>query len=327
MHDDKVVISRTPLRVSFVGGGTDMPYFYNKFSGGTISVAIDKYIYVTAKYHNNFKEKYRLNYSETEIVNKINKIKNLRIKEVIKLLKITKPLYINTFADIPTNSGLGSSSSFTVGLINSLSKLENKNFSKRKIAEAAYKIEAKITNNSLGKQDQYIAAFGGMKYIKYSKNRILISSINLSKKKIKFLFNSIILVWTGKNRASINVLKNQKKNIKNNCTNLNLLNKLTKKFLKEIKNKKLNIRIIGKIISDSWHLKKSLGKLITNVYINKIYNKFVHKMSYGGKLLGAGNGGFFLFILNHRNKKKFIRIFKKYEYLTVNLENNGTIIL
>ena len=327
MDEEKVVISRTPLRVSFIGGGTDMPYFYNKFNGGTISVAIDKYIYVTAKYHNNFKEKYRLNYSQTEIVNKINKIKNLRIKEAIKLLKITKPLYINTFADIPANSGLGSSSSFTVGLVNALCKLQNKNLSKRKIAEMSYKIEAKITNNSLGKQDQYIAAFGGMKYIKYTKNRISISSINLNQKKIKFLFNSIKLIWTGKNRASVNVRKDQKKNIKKNYTNLNLLNKLTKKFLKEIKDKKLNIKILGKIISDSWQLKKSLGKLVTNNQINKIYNKIDYKISYGGKLLGAGNGGFLLFILNHKNKKKFFNSFKNYQCLNVNLENNGTVIL
>lgn len=325
--NDTFVITRTPLRISFVGGGTDMPYFYNKYGGRTISVAIDKYIYVTAKYHNNFKEKYRLNYSETEIVNKINKIKNLRIKEAIKLLKITKPLYINTFADVPANSGLGSSSSFTVGLVNALCKLENKNFSRRKIAELSYKIEAKITSNSLGKQDQYIAAFGGMKYIKYTKNRISISPINLSQKKIKFLFNSIIIIWTGKNRHSVNVLKDQKKNIKKNYANLNLLNKLTKKFLKEIKNKKLNIKILGKIISDSWQIKKSLGRLITNNQINKIYNKIAHKKSYGGKLLGAGNGGFLLFVINHKNKKNFVKSFKNYQYLNLNLENNGTAIL
>ena len=200
MFNEKVVITKTPLRVFFVGGGTDMPYFYNKFSGATISCAIDKYIYVTAKYHNNFQEKYRLNYSITENVKSLDKIKNLRIREVIKKLKITKPLYINTFADIPTNSVLESSSSFTVGLINELFKIQNKNLSKKKIAEMAYEIEARITNNSLGKQDHYIASFGGIKHIQYKKNRIKISSIILDQKKIKYLFNSFLLVWTGKNR-------------------------------------------------------------------------------------------------------------------------------
>ena len=171
MIDEQVIISRTPLRVSFVGGGTDMPYFYNKFTGATISCAINRYVYVTVKFHNNFQEKYRLNYSITENVKSVDKIKNLRIREVINKLKITKPLYINTFADIPANSGLGSSSSFTVGLIHALSKLDNKNFSKKKMAEMAYSIEAKITNNSLGKQDHYIASFGGIKHIVYKKKK------------------------------------------------------------------------------------------------------------------------------------------------------------
>jgi D-glycero-alpha-D-manno-heptose-7-phosphate kinase len=326
MLNEKVVITKTPLRVSFVGGGTDMPYFYNKFGGATISFAINKYIYVTAKYHNNFKEKYRLNYSETENVSDINKIKNLRIKEVIKKLKITKPLYINTFADIPTNSGLGSSSSFTVGLILALSKLENKNFSKRKISEMAYLIEAKITNNSLGKQDHYIAAFGGIKHIQYKKNKIIISPIILTEKKIKRLFDSFLLIWTGRIRFADNVLKDQKINIKKNYNNLNILNKLTRDFLKEIKNEKLNIKNIGKLIAENWKLKKNFSKLITNTYINRIYNKIANNI-YGGKLLGAGNGGFMLIMFDLKKKKKIIKILERYQYLNVNLEENGSDIL
>jgi D-glycero-alpha-D-manno-heptose-7-phosphate kinase len=327
MFNEKVVITKTPLRVSFVGGGTDMPYFYNKFSGATISCAIDKYIYVTAKYHNNFQEKYRLNYSATENVKSINEIKNLRIREVIKKLKITRPLYINTFADIPSNSGLGSSSSFVVGLIHALSKLQNKNFSKKKIAEMAYEIEAKVTKNSLGKQYHYIAAYGGIKHIQYKKNKIKISTIDLDKKKKKFLLDSVLLVWTGKNRLAVNVLKDQKKNIKKNYINLNLLNNLTINFLNEIKNKKLNIKELGKIISESWNLKKNFSKLVTNNYINRIYNEIANKLSYGGKLLGAGNGGFILIMLDLKKRKKIIKSLKKYQYINVKLEKNGTVIL
>ena len=327
MLDEKVVITKTPLRLSFVGGGTDMPYFYNKFSGATISCAINKYIYVTAKYHNNFQEKYRLNYSATENVKSIDEIKNLRIREVIKKLKITRPLYINTFADIPTNSGLGSSSSFTVGLIHALSSLENQNFSKKKIAEMAYDIEARITNNSLGKQDHYIASFGGIKHIQYKKNRIKISSIILDQKKIEYLFNSLLLVWTGKNRLAVNVLKDQKKNIKKNYNDLNLLNKFTKNFLNEIKNKKLNIKKMGKIVSETWNLKKNFSKLVTSNSINRIYNEVVNKISYGGKLLGAGNGGFILIMFDLKKRKKIMKNLNKYQYLNVKLEKNGTVEL
>ena len=327
MINDQVVISRTPLRVSFVGGGTDMPYFYNKFTGNTISCAINRYIYVTVKFHNNFQEKYRLNYSITENVKNVDKIKNIRIKEVIKKLKITKPLYINTFADIPANSGLGSSSSFTVGLINALSKLDNKNFSKKEIAEMAYSIEAKITNNSLGKQDHYIAALGGMQHILYKKKKILISPIILEKKKIKYLFDRMLLIWTNKCRLSANVLKDQKSNIKKNYTKLILLNKLSKDFLNEIKKKKFNIKRLGEIISENWNLKKSFSKFIVNRSIDKIYNKVVKDLSYGGKLLGAGNGGFILILYDLKKKIKIIRKLKEYQYIKVKLEQNGTTIL
>jgi D-glycero-alpha-D-manno-heptose-7-phosphate kinase len=221
---------------------------------------------------------------------------------------------------------LGSSSSFTVGLLHALLKLEKKFFSKKKIAELAYKIEAKITNKSLGKQDHYIAVFGGIKYIKYTKSQITVSPVILNKKKFKYLFNSCLLIWTGKNRQSVDVLSDQKKSVKKNYKNLSLLNKHTTNFLKEIKKKELNIKKIGQIISETWKIKKNFSKLITNRHINKIYNKIIDK-AYGGKLLGAGNGGFILILINHENKKKIIKNIKGYECLNVELEKNGSIIL
>ena len=125
---NKLVITKTPLRISFSGGGTDMPYFYEKYGGLTVSTSIIKFIYVTVKLHKNFREKYRLNYSDTEITNNLNYIKNLRIKETLKYFKINDPIYINTISDIPYNTGLGSSSSFLVGLINAIFKLKKKKF-------------------------------------------------------------------------------------------------------------------------------------------------------------------------------------------------------
>ncbi len=304
MIDDKVVITKTPLRISFIGGGTDMPYFYKKNSGATISCAINRYIYVTAKYHNNYQEKYRLNYSETENTNKLNNIKNLRIRKVIEMLKIKRPLYINTFADIPANSGLGSSSSFTVGLINALGKLKNKKFSKNELAEMAYKIESDITKNSLGKQDHYIAAYGGIKHIKYMKNKVLVSSLKLKNKNLNMFLESLLLIWTGKNRLATNVLKDQKKNFSKNQNNLLILNNLAKKFKREIVKSKVNINKLGNLISETWNLKKKFSKYISNNYIDSIFKKIENKGIYGGKLLGAGNGGFIL-ILSSGKKKKY----------------------
>ena len=327
MTDDRVVMTKTPLRVSFVGGGTDMPYFYNKYGGSTISCAINRYIYVTAKHHNNYQEKYRLNYSQTENVSKLTDIKNLRIKKVIEMLKISKPLYINTFADIPANSGLGSSSSFTVGLIKALAKLKKINLKNYQIAEMAYKIESNITKNSLGKQDHYIAAYGGLKHINYKKNKINISDVNLTKKNTNKLFNSLLLIWTGKNRLASSVLEDQKKNLNKNNDNLILLNKLSKKFKNEIIKNKINLKKLGNIVNESWELKKSFSKLITNNDIEKILKKTVEKGMYGGKLLGAGNGGFVLIFMGTKEKKDIIKYLKNYRYLDIKLENNGSLIL
>jgi len=324
---DRIIISKTPLRVSFVGGGTDMPYFYKQYGGATISCAINRYVYVTVRFHNNYQEKYRLNYSKTENTNSLNKIKNLRIKNVIKMLKIKKPLYINTFADIPANSGLGSSSSFTVGLIKALSKLNNKIFSKKQIAEMAFKIESVITHNSIGKQDHYIAAFGGLNYIKYNKKQIKISPIDISKKKLNLLFNKMILIWTGQNRSARAVLNDQKNNIKKNIYYLKKMNKHTMEFKKEILNGKLDIKKLFKIISQTWEIKKKLSNLITNKNIEKLFIKIKKKGAQIGKLLGAGNGGFILIHVNSKVKKKLISNLAKKKYFDFNLDENGVTIL
>ena len=311
MIHQKVVITKTPLRVSFVGGGTDIPYFYKKYSGGTVSCAIDKYIYVTVKYHNDFGFKYRLIYSATEQVNSIEKIKNLRIKSVLNFLKIKKPLYINTFSDFPANTGLGSSSSFTVGLLMALTKLINRKLSRRKLAEIAYKIEKKITKDTLGKQDHYISAFGGFKLIRYKKNKVTIRHIL---KKDKLFFRSLYLVWTKQSRNATTVLTDQKKNKIKNIKYLLQLNNLTDEFYKKINNKKLNLFSLGEIINKSWIIKKKLSKFITNKKIDKLYKLISENGVYGAKLLGAGNGGFILILANkssiNKLKKKKINLFK-----------------
>ena len=165
------VVSKTPLRVSFLGGGTDVPYFYKKFGGSTLSMAIDKFVYVTVKRHSHyFIEKYRLNYHESENSNSIKNIKNTIIKETIRYFKIKTPLYISVISDVPIGSGLGGSSSFLVGLITALCKLEGIILSKKKIFELAAYIEINILKKPIGKQDHIPAVYGGFAYTLYKKN-------------------------------------------------------------------------------------------------------------------------------------------------------------
>lgn len=327
MNNEKIIVTKTPLRISFIGGGTDMPYFYEKNGGATISCAINKYVYVTVKFHNNYQEKYRLNYSQTEIVNHIDQIKNLRIRLVLKKLGIKKPLYINTFADLPANSGLGSSSSFTVGLIKALAKLDDQYLTLHQIAEMAYNVEARITNNALGKQDHYIASYGGLNYIKYLKNKILVTPINLSRNTFKAFEKSIALVWTGKIRSSEKILQDQRRNLKKNLDGLKKINILCEEFKKQIQKKSINIEKLGQIIDSSWVLKKSFSKFVTDKKINFLYNNILNQGSYGGKLLGAGNGGFILSLSSQLAVKNIKRKLKKNRLLQVKIDKLGSVVL
>lgn len=327
MNKDKIVITKTPLRISFVGGGTDMPYFYNKHEGCTVSCAINKYIYVTVKAHQNFSEKYRLNYSSTEIVNNINQIKNARIKETLKYFKIRDPLYINTISDLPSNSGLGSSSSFTVGLIKALNELNNYKLKSNEIAELAFKIESKLSKNSLGKQDHYIAVYGGFNIIKYKKTKIIVSKLNLKKNFLEHFQKKIILLWTGKQRLSNNVLIDQKKNFRKNISNLIKIRNLSYDFKKEIKKNNPDLKKLGNIIDISWSLKKNFSNLITNQNINRLYEKTKQVGSYGGKLLGAGNGGYILSIISDNKKNLIKKNFSDRSILEVKIDELGSIQL
>lgn len=321
---NKIVTTRTPLRVSFLGGGTDMPYFYEKYGGKTISSSIDKFIYVTVKKHKNFKEKFRLNYSETETVKKINDIKNLRIRETLKFLKVQEPLYINTISDLPYNTGLGSSSAFLIGLIKAIYKLRNIKIDLSKICELAFKIENKITNNSLGKQDHYIAAYGGLRKILYKKQNIEVKKINLKDTNLEYLKRNLIFFWTGKLRLSNKNLLQQKKNFNLNLQNLIELKKLTSKFEIEIKQKKIDLKKIGDLLDKNWKLKKSFSKDITSNYLDVIYDTAIKNGCYGGKLLGAGGGGFFLFVCEKKKHKKVIRELKNCKRIDFNFEKYGT---
>tara|TARA_X000000368_G_C23020792_1_gene707874 strand:- start:104 stop:1114 length:1011 start_codon:yes stop_codon:yes gene_type:complete len=319
-----IVTTKTPLRISFSGGGTDMPYFYSKFNGITVSTSINKFVYVTVKRHSNFEEKFRLNYSETEIVKSIDNIKNLRIRETLKYFKIDEPLYINTISDLPYNTGLGSSSAFLIGLINGIFLLQNKNVKLKTLSEIAFKIENKITKNSLGKQDHYIAAYGGLKYITYLKKNITVNKIMISKKNLEFLNRNLLFLWTGKTRLSKNNLIQQKKNLNNNINDLQNLKKIAIKFKNLLISKKLDLNMLGFLLNQNWKIKKNFTKTVSNIYLNKIYNDAISAGCLGGKLLGAGGGGFFLFICKKNIQKKVISKIKNCTAISIKFHEKGS---
>jgi len=319
-----IVTTKTPLRISFSGGGTDMPYFYSKYNGITVSTSIDKFVYVTIKKHSNFSEKFRLNYSDTEIVNDIKLIKNLRIRETLKYFKINEPIYINTISDLPYNTGLGSSSAFLIGLINGIFLLQNKNVTLRIISEIAFKIENKITNNSLGKQDHYIAAYGGLRKITYKKKHVAVEKITIPKKNLNYLNQNFLFLWTGKTRLSKNNLTEQKKNYKNNIDNLKYLKQLAIKFKSSLNSKNLDLKQLGDILNQNWKIKQKFTKNISSNYLNTIYKKAISNGCYGGKLLGAGGGGFFIFICKKKLHKRIIDKIHNCRHVNFKFYNQGT---
>ncbi len=325
IKNKELIISRTPLRISFFGGGTDMPYFFQKQFGQTISSAVNKYVYVIIKTHNNYDEKYRLNYSKTENVNNLKKMKNKRAKAVLQYFNIKTPLYISTISDLPANTGLGSSSSFTVGLINAIAFLKGKKINKKQVAELAFKIENSLINEDLGKQDQFIASLGGVRHLIYKKNKVNEKKIIYINKKIENLFQSSLVIFTNQKRESKLVLNSQKKNFKENYDNLIKIKENVDKFIYLLKNNQ--IKKIGELMDKSWKLKKKLSFNITNKKIDTLYNNLLKQGCYGGKLLGAGSGGFLFMIMDKKIKEKIKNKFKNYKFFEPKTDNNGSIIL
>ena len=314
------VVTRTPLRVSFLGGGTDMPYFYKTYGGATLSTAINKFVYVTVKRHTSyFNEIYRLNYFESENCRDLNQIKNLIIRETIKHLKINDPLYISVISDIPVGSGLGGSSSFIVGLIKALTTLDGIKKTKKEIFDLATHIELDVIKSPIGKQDHIPAVYGGLLYSRYLKNgEIKIKKIS----NLNFLKN-LFIIWTGKTRFSEIILNDQKKNFKKNIIFLNKMNYLTKDFYSKLINKQINLQTeLINAVKKSWYLKKKFTKLISNKKINKIIN-FATSKKIGAKLLGAGGGGFILLF----GLSKYRYNFLDYKLDSITPVKNGTEII
>jgi len=309
-----MIISQTPLRFSFAGGGTDIPSFYkNNNYGLCINSTINNHIYVTInKQSKLYNENYRLNYSETELVRDIDNIKNPIIKGCLKFLNIEERLYISTTSDVPAASGLGTSSAFCVGLLNAMYKFMGKNASPGKLAEEASHIEINLLKRPVGKQDHYSAAYGGLNIIKFLSNeKVQIKKIFLSKKKINQLNNSFVSFWTGVTRNSAIILKKQNQNTNKNIDALIKLRNQVLVVNKILNNKNINFNHFGKIMDDGWYLKKNLSKNISNYKLNNLYGLAKKYGTLGGKIAGAGGGGFFLLVCHNSHHNKLTKLMEK----------------
>jgi D-glycero-alpha-D-manno-heptose-7-phosphate kinase len=318
----------TPLRVSLVGGGTDFPAFYKLQNGLVVSMTIQKFIYVTVKRHSPlFGEKYRISYSETEHVNTLDEIRNDIARECIRLVGIEEPLFISTASDLPAGSGLGSSSSFAVGLLNALHEFTGDIVSVGQLAEEACEVELNILARPIGKQDQYAAAFGGLNSFKfYDTNRVSIESITLNSDGYKVL-NNLLLVWTGMSRKAEDILHEQNQKIEANFHSLKELYLEAENLKDTMVEGKFNSVNLGEVLENNWKLKRKFAAGIANEQIDSLYRECLASGATGGKLLGAGGGGFILANVPTANREDFLNKMKKYLSIPVSIEHRGTRVL
>jgi len=321
-----MIITRTPFRVSFFGGGTDLKTFYSKTDGEVLSTAIDKYLYVVVKKKLGIVEhKYRINWSSVEFTNQLNKIKNPIARECLKYFKIDYPIEITTFADIPANTGLGSSSAFAVGLVNALFALEGKLATKYEIASIAAKIEVDILQRKIGKQDHFASSYGNLNNFVFKKNeKVIINPIVASSKTLNKLENNLMMFYTGQQRNSETILKKQSNVNQNQFENLIQLRDLVKISSKILLKKNFNIREFGNLVHQNWEIKKKINKFTSNKSIDRFYNIGIKAGAYGGKLLGAGNGGFILFVCSKHNHYKILKKLKKLKKIDIKFDYTGT---
>lgn len=320
-----MIISKTPFRISFFGGGTDYPDWYEKEGGEVLSTTIDKYCYLSLRYKQPFlKYKYRIIYTKIENVNYLKEIKHPLVREILKYYKIKKGLEIHHDADLPARTGLGSSSSFAVGLLHCLSAFEKKKISKTQLARKAIHIERNVLHENVGSQDQVAAAFGGFNQISFSKNECFnIKPVKLKKKKREELKKHLLLYFTGTYRIASNIVKEQLKNIPKKRKELQAMKQLVSEAVNILTGNK-NISEFGKLLSESWELKKSLSQKISNPMINEIYRQAIRSGAIGGKLLGAGAGGFMLFFVPPENQKQVRKTLKKFLEIKFCFENQGS---
>lgn len=320
-----MIISQTPLRISFVGGGTDMSSFYNQTPGMVISTAIDKYLFVIV--NERFDDKIYINYMKKEIVDSVNEIEHELVRETMKMTGVEKGIEITMLADIPsTGSGLGSSSTLTVGLLNALYNYKGKQVSAEQLAREACAIEIDILNKPIGKQDQYIAAYGGInKFIFNSDGSVDVKSLDLTRDNRIKIGSNLLLHFTNITRKADSILFDQKNNTDNNILMLNnlveLVNKLENELIYE------NWDAIGFLLKENWNIKKKLAKGITIPEIDQMVEHAMQGGALGVKIAGAGGGGFLLSYVPRNEQDKFRSSMRQYIELPFMLDPFGSRIV
>jgi D-glycero-alpha-D-manno-heptose-7-phosphate kinase len=324
-----LIISRTPHRISFFGGGTDYPEYYMNYGGKTLGVAINKYSYLNIrKLPQFFDYKHRIVYSKQENVHSLDEIIHPSVRETLKFLNIDSGLSIHHDGDIPARSGMGSSSAFTVGLLNSINALNGKISSKYNLTKDAIYIEQKLIKENVGSQDQSFAAYGGLNIINFLQNgEINVTPIIMKKERLYEFQNNILLFFSGLSRTASEVAEEQIKKTTINIPNLNKMKDLVDEAYEILIDENKNLKEFGKLLNYTWELKKSLSNKISNHNIDEMYEKAIKAGAIGGKLLGAGGGGFMAFYVEKEKQSFVIKALNNYLHIPFDFDFEGSKVI
>jgi D-glycero-alpha-D-manno-heptose-7-phosphate kinase len=305
-----MIITRTPYRVSLFGGGSDFPDWYLNNLGKVISFTINKYCYISARELPPFFEHdYRVSYSKVETAKKLDDIRHPAFREIIRKYGRDRKYEIHHHGDLPAKSGVGSSSAFAVGLINAMSKFEESELTQIQIANAAIEMEQKILREIVGSQDQIACAVGGINEISFGPGvKWINKAISLPAKTIDEIENSAVLIFSGIQRVSSKISEHLLTNLENSTKFLERNVELVDECIKVLESGK-NLVEIGNLLNESWEIKRTINPMSTNKFIDDFFNKALKCGAVGGKILGAGGGGFSLFWVDPGNRERFLRYF------------------
>ncbi len=322
-----MIITKTPFRMSFFGGGTDIEEFFREYGGAVLSTTFDKYCYVNVRHLPRFFEyRNQVTYSRIERVLNEDDIEHPAVRNAMKMLNMHE-LIVGYDADLPARTGLGTSSSFAVGLINSFYALKGKYIDKKKLANSAIYLERVLCNESGGWQDQIAASYGGLNLIEFNNNDFVVKPVIIPPNRKKQLNDNLLLFFTGFSRNSHDIQKETKKNITNKLKDLLELKSLVYESEKILVDTKYDLDEFGRLLDYTWQIKRQVGRTISTSLIDNMYHKALEAGALGGKLLGAGGGGFLLFYVQKDKQEKVRKAMGELLEIPFEFENMGSQII
>lgn len=323
-----MIITRTPFRISFVGGGSDIEEFYSRWPGAVLSTTINKFMYISS-HHFWDEEIIVAKYSRTEMVRNVDELQHPIIREVLKKFNVTGALEISSNADVGAGTGLGSSSSFTVGMLHNLYSVFGRFITKQQLAEDACDIEINRLGEPIGKQDQYAAAFGGLNIFRFgSSGAVMVEPLHLKKEIYKALQNRLMMFYLGTQRSASAILAEQKKNMQIQRANLEIIKEMVG-LVDELRDVLYQGRLeeFGKILHTNWRCKQRLSSMISSAAISDLYETALRNGAVGGKVLGAGGGGFLLLYCEPERQERLRSALGRLRHMKFKFENEGSKII